>query len=107
LGLYTDAGVNTCNSGGRPYKIPGAYGHYAQDALTFASWGVDGVKLDFCAHILPNGTALDPFVQYPEFSQALNATGRPIYFSACLWGLDQPWTWMSRWANDWRYGTTP
>lgn len=57
FGLYTDAGTYTwfglsmvawlilTNSvGGRP----GSYGHYEQDAKTWASWGVDFVKMDWC-----------------------------------------------------------
>ena len=27
-------------------------------------------------------------------SQALNNTGRPIYFLSCEWGVDEPWLWM-------------
>lgn len=102
LGVYTDSGLYTCSSGGRSYRIPGSYGHYEQDAMTFASWGVDLLKMDWCNTLLPNGTQLDPFVQYPQMSAALNATGRPIYFTACEWGRDSPWEWMAPYANDWR-----
>jgi len=38
---YTDAGLYTCSQGGRSHKIPGSYGHYSQDAETYASWGVE------------------------------------------------------------------
>jgi hypothetical protein len=31
-------------------------------------------------------------------SQALNATGRPIYFLACEWGIDDPWLWMNKYV---------
>lgn len=48
LGLYTDSGTYTCSTGGRPFLIPGSYGYYAQDAATFASWGVRYVKMDWC-----------------------------------------------------------
>jgi len=100
-GLYTDAGVNTCSQGERPFKIPGSYGHYAQDAQTFASWGMDYVKMDWC-HTEINGTQLRPEIQYAQMSQALNATGRPIYFLSCEWGVDDPWRWMRLFANAWR-----
>jgi alpha-galactosidase len=85
LGVYTDAGEYTCSSGERPYKIPGAFGHYEQDAATFASWGVDQVKMDWCNTKLANGTQLDPKIQYPQMTKALNKTGRPIWFAACEW----------------------
>ena len=38
---YTDAGLYTCSPGGRPYKIPGSYGHYEQDAQSYADWGIE------------------------------------------------------------------
>jgi hypothetical protein len=45
LGLYTSAGNQTCSNGGRPIAVPGSRHHYAQDAASFASWGVDYVKV--------------------------------------------------------------
>jgi len=100
-GLYTDAGLYTCSSGERPYKIPGSYGHYEQDAQTYASWGMDFVKMDWCNTVV-NGTQLKPEVQYPQMSTALNKTGRPIYFESCEWGVDQPWKWIKPYVNSWR-----
>jgi alpha-galactosidase len=101
LGVYTDTGTYTCSSGERPYRIPGSYGHYEQDAATFASWGVDWVKMDWCNTNI-NGTQLDPRIQYPEMSRALNKTGRPIWFSACEWGKKDPWFWAAPYTNSWR-----
>eukprot|EP00118_Oscarella_pearsei_P000245 m.4509 g.4509 ORF g.4509 m.4509 type:complete len:433 (+) comp10882_c0_seq1:159-1457(+) len=100
-GIYTDLGTNTCSKGGRNHSIPGSYGHYSQDAKTFASWGIDFVKADFCNTVKSDH---DPQKLYTEFSQALNATGRPILFNACEWGLDKPWEWMVPIANTWRTG---
>jgi len=97
FGLYTCAGNYTCSSGGRPYKIPGSYGHYPQDANTYASWGVDFVKVDWC-----NTNGLVPKTQYTEFSKALNDTGRPIFYEMCEWGVDDPWVWGPDVANQWR-----
>lgn len=100
-GIYTDLGEFTCSEGGRPHKIPGSYGHYQQDASTFASWGIDFVKADFCN--VPKNDS-DPHKLYTEFSDALNKTGRPILFNACEWGLDDPWKFMGTIANTWRTG---
>ncbi|MBO0865402.1 MAG: glycoside hydrolase family 27 protein, partial [Mycobacterium sp.] len=47
LGIYEDVGTQTCAG------YPGSYGHYQQDADTFASWDVDFVKADIC--FLPTG----------------------------------------------------
>ena len=84
FGLYTCAGTLTCK-GGRP----GSYGHYEQDAKTLASWGIDEIKMDHC-HMPHNVTDKEA---YGQMSQALNATGRPITFSLCQWGLDSVWEW--------------
>eukprot|EP01124_Arcella_intermedia_P024789 TRINITY_DN4263_c0_g1_i1.p1 TRINITY_DN4263_c0_g1~~TRINITY_DN4263_c0_g1_i1.p1 ORF type:complete len:398 (-),score=70.60 TRINITY_DN4263_c0_g1_i1:48-1241(-) len=97
FGLYTCAGTYTCSSGGRDHKIPGSYGHYEQDAKTYASWGVDFVKVDWCST-----TGLDPQTQYSQFSHALNVSGRAIFFEMCEWGVNDPWKWGAPLANQWR-----
>jgi alpha-galactosidase len=91
LGVYTDAGRLTCQ------KRPGSYNHELQDAKTYASWGVDYVKVDWCA-----SEGLDPKVQYAKFRDALAQAGRPIVFSICNWGVDAPWTWGATTGNLWR-----
>ncbi|XP_064390820.1 uncharacterized protein LOC135338698 [Halichondria panicea] len=103
FGLYTDAGVYTCSQGGRDHKIPGSYGYYEQDAKTYAQWGVEYVKMDWC-NTKVNGTELDPKVQYAQMSKALNETGKSIFFNSCEWGVEDPWEWMAQYANSWRSG---
>jgi len=76
FGLYTDRGTNTC--AGRP----GSLGYEKIDAATYASWGVDYVKEDSCN--APN-TPDAAFSEYATMRDALNATGRPIFFSLCGW----------------------
>jgi alpha-galactosidase len=51
FGLYTSLGDETCNSGGHPFPIPGSEGYFEIDAQTFASWGVDHVKMDWCGDV--------------------------------------------------------
>lgn len=97
LGLYTSAGSTTCSSGGRPYNIPGSYGHYAQDAESFASWGVDYVKIDWCGKDLTNAS-----LQHTEFSQALNATGRHIFLELCRGYSLPPPAYCPEVAQSWR-----
>lgn len=91
LGIYTDAGTGTCE------KRPGSLNHEAQDAKTYASWGIDYVKIDWC-----NAEGLDPEVQYAKFRDALAQSGRPIVFSICNWGVRAPWRWGPRTGNLWR-----
>ena len=45
-GIYTDAGASGCAGGLQGGQ--GSYGHYQQDVNTFAAWGYDAVKVDFC-----------------------------------------------------------
>ena len=91
LGIYTDAGTGTCE------KRPGSLNHEVQDAKTYASWGIDYVKIDWC-----NAEGLDPEVQYAKFRDALANSGRPIVFSICNWGVKTPWRWGPATGNLWR-----
>ncbi|AXC13884.1 Alpha-galactosidase precursor [Acidisarcina polymorpha] len=92
FGIYTDAGIKDCDSG-----APGSHDHEAQDAATFASWGVDFVKEDWC-----NTAGLKAQEVYTKMSRALRDTGRPITFSMCEWGDNHPWLWGADVANMWR-----
>ena len=83
FGIYSDAGTKTC--GGKP----GGLGHEYQDAIDYASWGVDYLKYDWC-NTLPGQ---DARASYRNIRQALDATGRPIVLSICEWGGRQPWLW--------------
>ncbi len=91
LGIYSDAGWKTC--GGRP----GSRGYEFQDALTYAKWGVDYLKYDWC-----NTEALNAEGAYLTMRDALYATGRPIVFSMCEWGSNKPWEWGSKVGHLWR-----
>ena len=71
LGIYESAGTKTCT--GRP----GSYGHFTRDADTFASWGVDFVKLDSCH--LPSGA--NPTTLFNQFGTALSAVNPSIVYS--------------------------
>ena len=67
FGIYTDAGRRTCE--GRP----GSYGFEELDAKTYAQWGVDYVKVDWC-----NAEGIDAPKQYAKIRDALLKSGRPI-----------------------------
>jgi alpha-galactosidase len=91
LGIYNDAGTATCAG------YPGFEGHEQQDANTYASWGIDYIKVDWC-----NTTGLDPQTQYTKISNALQSTGHSIVMSLCSWGNGNPWLWGASVANLWR-----
>jgi Alpha galactosidase A/Alpha galactosidase C-terminal beta sandwich domain len=75
VGLYTDAGRNGCGGSGQ-----GSYGHYQQDADTFASWGFDAVKVDFCGGAELH---LNPVTAYSQFHEAILAAHRPMLLDIC------------------------
>lgn len=77
VGLYTDAGSVGCGGPGE-----GSYGHYQQDVNTFAAWGFDAVKVDFCGGVR---LGLAPAAAYGAFHEAIahNASHRPILLSIC------------------------
>jgi alpha-galactosidase len=91
LGIYSSAGTLTCA------ERAASLGHEAIDAQTWAAWGVDALKYDNCHNLG------QPAVErYSAMSRALAATGRPIAFGVCEWGVNQPWLWAPQIANSWR-----
>ncbi|XP_022098912.1 alpha-N-acetylgalactosaminidase-like isoform X2 [Acanthaster planci] len=97
FGIYGDYGTKTCSG------FPGSWGHFELDAQTFADWGVDMLKFDSCSS---NVTTYSK--GYPEMSNALNATGRPILFD-CKWpfvlrhyGMKINYTLIAEYCNTWR-----
>ncbi len=90
MGLYTTVGDQTC--AGRP----GSRNHTLQDAKTYASWGVDYAKIDWC------GVVGDPATNWREWRDALSGVGRPITFSICTAGRFDAWNWAYDVGNLWR-----
>jgi alpha-galactosidase len=88
FGIYSDAGTKTC--GGQP----GSMGFEELDAQTFASWGVDFLKYDYCYAPEDRGTAEKLFRTMGDALKAAGrARGRPILFNLCEWGTRRPWLW--------------
>lgn len=84
FGMYSCAGVRTCAD------YPGSFDHEFLDAETFAEYGCDFLKYDFC---YKPSTANGP-VLYHRMSMALKSCGRDILFSACNWGSDEVNKWI-------------
>ncbi|CAJ0914712.1 14375_t:CDS:2 [Entrophospora sp. SA101] len=78
FGLYSSAGFWTCEN------RPGSLIHEDLDAELYAKWKVDYLKYDNWMH------------------DALNITGRPILYSICNWGKEDPWIWGPDIGNSWR-----
>jgi alpha-galactosidase len=91
FGLYSDAGTGTCE------KRPGSKDHEETDARTYAEWGVDYLKYDWC-----NAEGQDTRDSYARMSRALRGSGRPVVFSICEWGSTKPWLWAQGVGHLWR-----
>ncbi len=91
FGLYSCGGILTCN-----YR-PGSHGYEEIDANTYAEWGVDYLKYDWC-----NAEGFNPAKAYTDMSEALSNCGRPIVFSMCEFGDSRPWKWARNVGHLWR-----
>jgi len=91
FGIYTDAGTKTCE------QRPGIRGYEYQDIRTFASWGVDYVKDDWCFAEHQGAKA-----SYAIVKDAIIKSGRPMVHSVCEWGINQPWEWAAESGHLWR-----
>jgi alpha-galactosidase len=99
FGIYSSPGPQTCGG------YEGSLGHEVQDAKMYAEWGVDFLKYDLCSFndLLLKAQAEHPgdpnvkknmmIAAYRKMGDALKATGRPILYSLCQYGVDQPWKW--------------
>ncbi|HEV2710176.1 MAG TPA: glycoside hydrolase family 27 protein [Edaphobacter sp.] len=109
FGIYSSPGAKTCGG------YAGSLDHEAQDAKMYASWGVDFLKYDLCSfqdnlHKVQAEHPNDPnaannlmIAAYRKMGSALKATDRPILYSLCQYGVDQPWKWgPGLGANMWR-----
>ena len=89
LGIYSSPGPTTCGG------YTGSYKHEAQDAKTYAEWGVDYLKYDWCSfgdvpH--PDGLAGDE-LPYKVMREALDQAPRDIVFSLCQYGMGDVYKW--------------
>ena len=98
IGIYSSPGPQVCGG------YQGSYGHEVEDAQTFADWGYDYLKYDWCSAFgIYQPTMADLRGAYQKMGEALQKTGRPIVFSACEYGLGDIWAWGAlAGANLWR-----
>lgn len=93
FGLYTSVGRSLCD-----HALPGSYGHLDQDLRTFAAWGVDYLKVDWCS--LARGER--PRAAYAAVHRAAARAGRPMLVTVSTPGIDHPWRWAAHDGNSWR-----
>jgi len=86
LGIYSSPGPNTCAG------YEGSYGHEEQDARTYAAWGIDYLKYDWCgARTLYTDEEMQAV--YQIMGDALLKAKRPIVYSLCQYGRNDVWKW--------------
>ena len=90
FGIYSCSGAMTCA------MYPGSLDHEFVDAQTFAEWGVDYLKYDYC--YMPESFSKCPEIMYRRMGLALANCGRDIVFAACTWGQNSTPDWV-RTAN--------
>jgi alpha-galactosidase len=102
-GLYSSPGPTTCG------KCAGSWLHEEQDARTFAEWGFDFLKYDWCSYSsvvegkvpTPSGVPVrkgskdDAYASHPfkVMGGYLRAQKRDIVFSLCQYGNNDVWKW--------------
>jgi alpha-galactosidase len=96
LGIYSSPGPKTCAG------YEGSYQHEAQDAKTWASWGIDYLKYDWCSATQVYTPDSQPGA-YAKMGQALLDSGRAIVYSLCQYGQVDVGTWgANAGGNLWR-----
>ena len=98
IGIYSSPGPQVCGG------YQGSYGHEEEDAKTFAEWGYDYLKYDWCSAFgIYQATPADLEGAYQKMGEALQKTGRPIVYSLCEYGLGDVWKWGAKTGgNLWR-----
>lgn len=92
FGIYSSPGPKTCGN------YLGSYQHEKQDAATYASWGIDYLKYDWCSYgevfALENDNSTSAYMKpYQVMERALRAQKRDIVYSLCQYGMKDVWEW--------------
>jgi alpha-galactosidase len=99
-GLYSSPGPLECAG------FEGSYQHEQLDALTFAGWGFDFLKYDWCSYgnIAPQKPTLADYRKpYDLMGGILKKLDRDIVFNLCQYGMGDVWTWgADAGGNSWR-----
>lgn len=100
MGIYSSPGTKTCGG------FLGSWQHEWQDAQTYAKWGIDYLKYDWCSYgqIAPPNPNLEWLQKpYKLMDSALQTVNRDIYFSLCQYGMGDVWKWGAETGgNSWR-----
>jgi alpha-galactosidase len=97
-GIYISPGPLTCTG------CEGSWQHEAQDAATFAGWGFDFLKYDWCTYggVAGGNTVPDLKKPYQLMWNQLQKQNRDIVFNLCQYGMGEVWKWGGDVGNCWR-----
>jgi alpha-galactosidase len=107
FGLYTVANILACGgeegAGPNGFPMTGSLGREFIDAQTFAIWGIDFLKIDWCGvdEAGNSGRAREVFTTW---NRAIAAAGRPVLLSASTWGHEDEADWAPKLTHMWRTG---
>ena len=99
IGIYSSPGPKTCGN------FEGSWKHEEQDARTYAKWGIDYLKYDWCSYgSVAKGEGREYYaLPYRVMRAALDKAGRDVVFSYCQYGMDKVWEWGTKeGGNLWR-----
>lgn len=89
IGIYSSPGPTTCGG------YTGSYQHEHQDAQSYAAWGIDYLKYDWCSYgqIAPRPDHPALLKPYEIMRDALRSSSRDIAYSLCQYGMGKVWEW--------------
>jgi alpha-galactosidase len=89
IGIYSSPGARTCQG------LPGSLNYEDIDARTWAEWGFDLLKHDWCSYgnTLPDQPLEDLQKPFIVMRDALRKTNRDIVYSLCQYGMGKVWEW--------------
>lgn len=99
IGIYSSPGPTTCQG------LHGSWQHELQDAETWAGWGIDYLKYDWCGYFnVVEDNSLEAYKRpYFVMRDALDQVDRDIIYSLCQYGMKEVWTWGEEVGGDlWR-----
>ena len=99
LGIYSSPGPRTCQG------LEGSYEHELIDARTWAGWGIDLLKHDWCSYsrIAKDDSLAELQKPYLVMRDALRQVDRDIVYSLCQYGMGDVWEWGAEvGGNYWR-----
>ncbi len=99
VGVYISPGPSTCQ------RYEGSWLHELHDAQSFADWGFDYLKYDWCGYgdIVRRPTLEQMKEPYIFMRGCLDRINRDIVYSLCQYGMGDVWEWGAEvGGNCWR-----